>query len=241
MPDLWEASPVHSAWEAECGEGWGRRGYIHLSGRGLGTQVPGDDRTCSSGHCDSGLEFGVGPGHCREPHPEFTRSIPGELPPSQWASLPSGGGSGGGMGRLSGRFSWGGGRGCSSLWGRAVPTCGALTCEEADTPQARVQGHLDLRALVLGQDHPLLQVEPVVGADCDAQEPQAADGKDAAQQGQRLPPAAAHLPRGRRAACGQGSGLWKQEWGGELTVAATALRRPRCGAWGRKLKSTPSG
>lgn len=166
---------------------------------------------------------------------------PGNFPPPSGHLFPVVGEVGGGMGRLSGRFSWGGGRGCSSLWGRAVPTCGALTCEEADTPQARVQGHLDLRALVLGQDHPLLQVEPVVGADCDAQEPQAADGKDAAQQGQRLPPAAAHLPRGRRAACGQGSGLWKQEWGGELTVAATALRRPRCGAWGRKLKSTPSG
>lgn len=44
-----------------------------------------------------------------------------------------------------------------------------------------MQGHLDLGALVLGYNHTLLQVQPVVGADCDTQEAQATDSKDAAQ------------------------------------------------------------
>lgn len=57
-----------------------------------------------------------------------------------------------------------------------------------------MQGHLDLGALVLGYNHTLLQVQPVVGADCDTQEAQATDSKDAAQQGQGLPPAGTHLP-----------------------------------------------
>lgn len=98
---------------------------------------------------------------------------------------------------------------------RLSTALGVLTCEEADTPQAGVQGHLDLRALVLGQDHTLLQVQPVVGADRDAQEPQATDGKDTAQQGQGLPPAGTHLPRqssGRPAAeVPPRSGRWRQE------------------------------
>lgn len=117
--------------------------------------------------------------------------------------------------------------------GRGLPTApGALTCEEADTPQAGVQGHLDLCALVLGQDHALLQVQPVVSADRDAQEAQAADGKDAAQQGQGLPSAGTHLPgrpSGRPAAevPPTGSGLWRQEREGEREAAATAPRKTR--------------
>lgn len=57
-----------------------------------------------------------------------------------------------------------------------------------------MQGHLDLCALVLWEDYAFFQVEPVVRADRDTQQPQAADGKDAAQQGQGLPPTGAHLP-----------------------------------------------
>lgn len=57
-----------------------------------------------------------------------------------------------------------------------------------------MQGHLDLRALVLGKDYAFFQVQPVVRADRDAQQAQAADSKDTAQQGQGLPPTGAHLP-----------------------------------------------
>lgn len=141
--------------------------------------------------------------------------------------LPKGGG---GRGGVSDRFSQGG---AAPLSRAGLPTApGALTCEEADTPQAGVQGHLDLCALVLGQDHALLQVQPVVSADRDAQEAQAADGKDAAQQGQGLPSAGTHLPgrpSGRPAAevPPTGSGLWRQEREGEWEAAATAPRKTR--------------
>ena len=98
------------------------------------------------------------------------------------------------------------GRGAAPLWGSAGCGQGTLTCQEADPPQARVQRHPGLSALVLGQDHALLQVQPVVRADGDAQQAQAAHGEDAAQQGQGLPPTGAHPP-------GQpsGRGLWGQE------------------------------
>lgn len=68
-----------------------------------------------------------------------------------------------------------------------------LTSKEADPPEARVQGHFDLRALVLRKDDAFLQVQPIVRADCDAQQAQTADSKDTAQQGQGLPPTGAHL------------------------------------------------
>lgn len=68
-----------------------------------------------------------------------------------------------------------------------------LTSKEADPPEARVQGHFDLRALVLWKDDAFLQVQPVVCTDCDAQQAQTADSKDTAQQGQGLPPTGAHL------------------------------------------------
>lgn len=91
-----------------------------------------------------------------------------------------------------------------------------------------MQGHLDLRALVLGQDHALLQVQPVVSADRDAQEAQAADGKDAAQQGQGLPSAGTHLPGRPRAAESRqqevGSGDRRES---ERVAAVTALRKTR--------------
>lgn len=38
----------------------------------------------------------------------------------------------------------------------------ALTCYEADPPQARVQRHLDLGGLILLQDDSLLHQQPVV-------------------------------------------------------------------------------
>lgn len=71
-----------------------------------------------------------------------------------------------------------------------------LTIQEADPPQARVQRGPDVHALVQGHDHSLLQVQPVVGADRQAQQPQAADCKDAAQQCQGLPAARAHCHGG---------------------------------------------
>lgn len=69
---------------------------------------------------------------------------------------------------------------------------GDPTCQKANPPEPRVQRELDLGRLVLGLDDALLQVEPVVSADGDAQEAEAADGKHAAEQGQRLPAAGAH-------------------------------------------------
>lgn len=55
-----------------------------------------------------------------------------------------------------------------------------------------MQRGLDVHALVQRHDDALLQVQPVVGADCQSQQPQAADCKDAAQQCQGLPAARAH-------------------------------------------------
>lgn len=69
---------------------------------------------------------------------------------------------------------------------------GGHTCQKADPPEPRMQRQFDFRRLVLGLDDALLQVEPVVGADGDAQEAEAADGEHAAEQGQRLPAAGAH-------------------------------------------------
>lgn len=55
-----------------------------------------------------------------------------------------------------------------------------------------MQRSLDVNALVQRHNDALLQVQPVVGADCHSQQPQAADCKDAAQQCQGLPAACAH-------------------------------------------------
>ena len=68
-----------------------------------------------------------------------------------------------------------------------------------------MQRQFDLHRLVLGLDDALLQVEPVVGADGDAQEAEAADGEHAAEQGQRLPAASTHSQQhgGAEAAVGQ--------------------------------------
>ncbi|TNN85472.1 hypothetical protein EYF80_004104 [Liparis tanakae] len=71
-------------------------------------------------------------------------------------------------------------------------TSPSLTCQEADSPEAGVQRGLHGDALVQRRDDALLQVQPVVGADRRSQQPQAADCKDAAQQGQGLPAARAH-------------------------------------------------
>lgn len=59
-------------------------------------------------------------------------------------------------------------------------TGGVCTCEEADSPEASVQCHLDLRGLVLRQHRSLLHVQPVISADCDAHEQQATRTKHAA-------------------------------------------------------------
>lgn len=72
------------------------------------------------------------------------------------------------------------------------PPGSLLTSQEADPPEAQVQRGLDVDALVQRHDDALLQVQPVVGADCQSQQPQAADCKDAAQQCQGLPAAHAH-------------------------------------------------
>lgn len=69
---------------------------------------------------------------------------------------------------------------------------GLLTGQEADPPEAGVQRGLDGGALVQRHNDALLQVQPVVGADCHSEQPQAADCKDAAQQCQGLPAAGAH-------------------------------------------------
>ena len=77
----------------------------------------------------------------------------------------------------------------------------ACTCKEADSPQASVQRHLDLRGLVLRQHGALLHVQPVVRADGDAHEQQAARAEHAAQQGQGAAAAVTHARR-RGAPCG---------------------------------------
>lgn len=55
-----------------------------------------------------------------------------------------------------------------------------------------MQRGLDVSALVQRHNDALLEVQPVVGADCHSQQPQATDCKDAAQQCQGLPAARAH-------------------------------------------------
>lgn len=59
-----------------------------------------------------------------------------------------------------------------------------------------MQRRLDVNALVQRHNDALLQVQPVVGADCHSQQPQATDCKDAAQQSQGLPAACAHSDSG---------------------------------------------
>lgn len=188
-------------------------------GRGGGVEK----RTRLNGHLESGLEFETGAARWRGccQRSRALSMVNCLLPAGR--PLPQGVG----WGPL-GRFSWG---------AELSPSQGAPTCEEADAPQARVQGHLDLCALVLGQDHALLQVQPVVGADGDAQEAQAAHGKDAAQQGQGLPPAGTHLPEGRQARGHQqavGSG-------GRREVAAVAPRRPKMRGHGAVTKVNTAG
>lgn len=78
-------------------------------------------------------------------------------------------------------------------WPTASLPDSLLTSQEADPPEARVQRGLDVHALVQRHDDALLQVQPVVGADCQSQQPQAADCKDTAQQCQGLPAARAHF------------------------------------------------
>lgn len=75
------------------------------------------------------------------------------------------------------------------------------TCKEADSPEACVQGHLDLRGLVLWQHRSLLHVQPVISADRDAHEQQATRTEHAAQQGQGAAAAMTHRQR-RGAPCG---------------------------------------
>lgn len=67
-----------------------------------------------------------------------------------------------------------------------------LTSQEADSPEAGVQRGLDVSALVQGHNHALLQVQPVVCADCHSQQPQATDCKHATQQCQGFPAAHTH-------------------------------------------------
>ena len=62
-----------------------------------------------------------------------------------------------------------------------------LTSQEANPPEAGVEGHAYLGALVEGKDDAFLQVEPVVGAYGDPQQAQGANSENAAQQRQRLP------------------------------------------------------
>lgn len=54
----------------------------------------------------------------------------------------------------------------------------ALTCHEADPPQARVQRHLDLGGLILLQDDSLLHQQPVVGRHGNADQQQAAGAEN---------------------------------------------------------------
>lgn len=68
-----------------------------------------------------------------------------------------------------------------------------------------MQRGLDVDALVERRDGALLQVEPVVGAHGQTQQPQAAEGEDAAQQRQGPPAAGAH---------GRGGGGDEGEGGG---------------------------
>lgn len=106
-------------------------GVATFSSQVRGTQVPGDDRLCSSGHCDSGLGFGISHGCCRMHCLEFPRTISlVNCPLRVGASLPN---------KEILKWVFQGARAAPlSLWGRAGPPWGALTCEEADTPQARV-------------------------------------------------------------------------------------------------------
>ena len=79
-----------------------------------------------------------------------------------------------------------------SLSPRMFASSPGLTCQEADPPEAWVQGHAYVGALVERQDDAFLQVEPVVGADGHPQQAQAAHCQHTAQQRQCLPPTHAH-------------------------------------------------
>lgn len=107
-------------------------------------------------------------------------------------------------------------RGC--LWLRHP------TCQKADPPEPRVQGQLDLGRLVLGLHDALLQVEPVVGADGDAQEAEAADGEHGAEQGQRLPAAGAHRHQHRAPAGPRGEPGPRSLRGLELCLGLPQLK-----------------
>ena len=67
------------------------------------------------------------------------------------------------------------------------------TSHEADSPQAWVQGHLHLQALVLLQHDALLHQQPVIGGDGHAHQEQAAGPENRGQQGEGPTAARAHL------------------------------------------------
>lgn len=95
-------------------------------------------------------------------------------------------------------------------WTTAPLPDSLLTIQEADPPEARVLRAFDVHALVQRHDDALLQVQPVVGADRQSQQPQAADCKDAAQQCQGLPAARAHChSEGEGAKGRREGGLWQ--------------------------------
>lgn len=66
------------------------------------------------------------------------------------------------------------------FWYIVFETKCKLTDQEADPPQAIVEGHLYVYALIERKNHPLLQVQPVVGAHGDSQQAQATYSEHAA-------------------------------------------------------------
>lgn len=95
-----------------------------------------------------------------------------------------------------------------------------------------MQRQFDFGRLVLGLDDALLQVEPVVGADGDAQEAEAADGEHAAEQGQRLPATGTHSQKhGGAEAAGTAAGR------GDTAIST----EPSTAFWGNGCaKASPS-
>lgn len=74
------------------------------------------------------------------------------------------------------------------------------SCHKADSPQSRVQRHLDLCCLVLLQDDTLLHQQPVVGRHGDAHQQQAAGPKYGGQQCERSRAERTHPAEWRRPA-----------------------------------------
>lgn len=113
------------------------------------------------------------------------------------------------------------------FWSKDIQTCVVPTGHEANSPQAWVQRHLHLHALVLLQDDALYHDQPVVCGHGHPHQQQPAGSKHCGQDGQRTAAAWTHL-EGRTKG---GKGVRREE---ELHVkAAETKKKKNEGKFGR--------